>query len=438
MFFGVNCNKYLSEDKYMHQLKKYGAIGGAISLAFCWPLAVGQIGHHVISDGIAHLNSGSLKAEIVSYERGYLSSEVQTRYTVADPELASQLELDGLPAEFLVNSHVSHGLISLKATSTLDNVETFPLTLTTITQLNGNTDYTLAMDNWHQSMEGDGGAMVSVTPSTLKGHVTVLGEVSYDLNIPSVEIDFNTGEKMLLSNMTGSGQGRKQNSFWLGEQEINIADMSVFDSGQTSLFTMKSGQYKFSSSLDDASKRVNSQHVVSATKLLMPEGEADNLIVDLEFGDLDSHSFEQLVNMYQNNPVLTAADVQAAIPDVETLFSKGFYLSMNKMAVTLDDKGQFESTWKITVPEGTSNVTQNPAMILPALTGNLDTFFSNGLVEQYPFIKQGIDEAMAMEFISQDDKGYQIRAELKDGNLVFENGQKIPLMAILLPAMMQP
>ncbi|QFT36006.1 hypothetical protein GGC03_06175 [Vibrio sp. THAF191c] len=438
MFFGVNCKKYLSEDNYMHQLKKYGAIGGAIALALCWPLAVGQIGQNVIHDGITHLSNDSVKAEVVSYNRGYLSSEVQTRYTVADPELASQLEIDGLPTEFVVNSHVTHGLFSLKAESTLENAEQFPLTMTTVTQLNGNTDYSLELGNWHQTTEGDGGAMVSVTPSSLKGHVTVLGEVSYDLNIPSVEVDFDTGEKMLLSNITGSGLGRKQNSFWLGDQKINIAEVSVLDSTQAPLFSLKSGQYQFASSLDDASQRVNSKHVVSVDKLLMSEDEVDNLVLDLEFGDLDSSSFEHLVSMYQNNPVLTADDIQDAIPYVETLFSKGFYLSMNKMALTLGDNGEFESTWKITVPEGTTNVTQNPANILPSLTGNLDTFFSNGLVEQYPFIKQGVDEAMVMEFVSQNDKGYQIQAELKDGNLVFENGQQIPLMAILLPAMMQP
>lgn len=109
----------------MHQLKKYGAIGGAIALALCWPLAVGQIGQNVIHDGITHLSNDSVKAEVVSYNRGYLSSEVQTRYTVADPELASQLEIDGLPTEFVVNSHVTHGLFSLKAESTLKMPSSF-------------------------------------------------------------------------------------------------------------------------------------------------------------------------------------------------------------------------------------------------------------------------------------------------------------------------
>ena len=40
----------------MQNLKKIGAIGGAISLALCWPLAVGQIGQSIIEDGITNMN----------------------------------------------------------------------------------------------------------------------------------------------------------------------------------------------------------------------------------------------------------------------------------------------------------------------------------------------------------------------------------------------
>ena len=49
----------------MKQLRKIGAIGGAISLALCWPLAVGQIGQNAITDGVAKLNNSSNQAEIV-------------------------------------------------------------------------------------------------------------------------------------------------------------------------------------------------------------------------------------------------------------------------------------------------------------------------------------------------------------------------------------
>jgi uncharacterized protein YdgA (DUF945 family) len=420
------------------ELKKLGAIGGAIALALCWPLAVGQIGQSVIQDGITNLSSDSVKAEIVDYDRGYLSSTVTTRYTVLDPVLAEQLAIDGLPSEIVVNSDISHGLFSLSAESVLQDMPEFPLTLNTTTQLNGNTDFDLQLSAWNQVSEGVDGAIVSVTPSTLKGHVSVLGDITYDLDVPSVEIDFNSGEKVLMSGLSGQGTGKKMNSFWLGEQTLKVTEASVVNVDQTPLFSMHDSQYTFRSSFDEMAKTVNSQHQVDLNDLLTADGTVDSVSIDLAFGDLDSESFEKLVNLYQNNPMLTSADIETAIPYVENLFSKGFYLAMNKMAVKLSEDSEFESKWKITVPEGTSNVTQNPAMILPALTGDLNTFFSSGLVTEYPFIKQGIDEAMVMELIQETEQGYQIQAELKEGNLVFENGQQIPLMALLLPALLQP
>ncbi|RTZ16572.1 DUF945 family protein [Vibrio aquaticus] len=420
------------------ELKKIGAIGGAISLALCWPLAVGHIGQKVIEDGVVSLNNESVQAEIVEYDRGYFSSTVTTRYTVTDPTLAEQFAIDGLPSTILVHSDLSHGLLSLSAVSTLKDMPEFPLTLNTTTQLNGNTDYELTLSNWNQVTEGAEGAIVSVSPSTLKGHVSVLGDITYDLDIPSVEIDFNSGEKVLLSGLTGQGEGKKMNSFWLGEQTMKVGKASILDVSQQPLFALSDSQYSFNSSFDELAKTVSSGHKVELNNLLTADGEVDSVSIDLSFGDLDSESFEHLVNLYQNNPMLTSADIESAIPYVENLFSKGFYLAMNKMAVKLSDQSEFESRWKLTVPEGTSNVAQNPMMILPALTGQLDTFFSSGLVKEYPFIQQGVDEAMIMELIQETDKGYQIHAELKEGNLVFENGQQIPLMALILPALIQP
>lgn len=420
------------------ELKKLAAIGGAISLVLCWPLAVGQIGQNVVQDGVTHLNSDSIRAEVIEYDRGYLSSQVTTRYTVIDPMLAEQLVVDGLPTELVVNSQVSHGLISLSAESVLDNVDNLPLTLETVTQLNGNTEYTLTLDNWNQVTEGQDGAIVSVSPSTLSGHVTVLGDMTYQLDVPSVEIDFNSGEKMVLSGLQGEGEGKKVDSFWIGEQTFKLANAAIMSGEQSPLFSLSDSQYRFVSSFDEAAKTVSSQHIVDLNKLVTSDGDVDSVSLDLAFGDLDSEAFAHLVTLYQNNPVPSNDDIQAAIPYVDSLFSKGFYLAINKMEVNLNEQSRFETTWSINVPKGTDNVTQNMAMILPALTGDIDTYFSNGLVTQYPFIQQGIDEAMVMELMQQSDTGYRIKAQLIEGSLLFENGQEIPLMALLLPALMQP
>ncbi len=420
----------------MQDLKKYGAIGGAIALALIWPLAVGHIGQKVVEDGVAHLNNESVTSEIVEYDRSYLSSVVKTRYTITDAVLAEQMAIDGMPTELMVVSHVSHGLMSLSATSTLENVEDFPLELETVTQLNGNTHYSLKLDSYNQVTEGPSGAIVSISPSTLSGDVTVLGDISYKLDIPSVEVDFNTGEKMQINHLSGDGAGKKMNSFWLGEQTLTLDEFSVSDVDQQPLMHVNAVRYEFNSKIDEADNSLSSQHVVNATDIAYPDGVLDKLEVDFAFGGLDSGAFDKLVTLYQNNPVLTNEDIQTAIPLVESLFSKGFYLAMNKMALTMGGNGEFETKWRLDVPQGTDNVAQDPMMILPALTGNIETYFSNELVAQYPFIKQGLDEAFVMEMVKQNDAGYQIQADLKEGNLVFENGQKIPLMALMMPALM--
>lgn len=383
---------------------------------------------------MTHVSHPSVQAEIVKYDRGYLSSEVTTRYVITDPNLVEQLALDGLPSEYLVNSHVEHGLLSLKATSVLDNMDELPLTLNTVTQLNGNTDYSLVLDNWNQANDG---AMMSITSSELKGHVTVLGEMTYQLAIPSVEVDFSSGEKLLIAGIEGSGDGRIQSGFWLGEQSLKIADMSVFDTEQSPMVAMKNAQYQFSSALTEATERVSSQHVVSLDSIETEHGNVDKFLMDMELGNLDAKSFEYLVNVYQNNPELTPEDIESVIPYVDTLFAKGFHLTMNNLSVSLADKGNFETKWRVEVPEGTENITQNPDAILPALKGDLDTYVSDELLNLFPMLNQAVQEATANEFVVKKDQGYQVKAELKDGNLVFENGQKLPLLALLLPVMMQ-
>ncbi len=416
----------------MHQLKKWGAIGGAISLVLCWPLAVGQIGQGVIRDAIEHLNSDSLKAEVVAYDRGYLSSTVKTRYQVLDPKFASQLNRDGLPTEFLVISQVSHGLVSLAAESHFADAEQIPLTLTTTTQLNGNTHFDIALDNWHYVAKNNDKVLVSLASSSLSGRLTVLGELTYQLDIPSVELDFASGDKLSVTQIHANGQGKRTNSFWIGEQALAIGDAAIVDRNQNSAFHMQDARYHFTSSEDPVTHRVGGQHVIELNNLKTAQGEVNQFSVDVSFGDLDSQAFSQLLDVYQNNPTLSDAQIKTAVDSIETLFSKGFYLSLNTLRAKIGD-GDFTSSFALKVPEGTSNVAKNPLAVLPALTGTVDSYVSEPLLQAFPTIKQVVDEAIVMEIVDQTKSGYRIEAQLENSNLVFKNGQKIPLMALLLP-----
>ncbi len=74
--------------------------------------------------------------------------------------------------------------------------------------------------------------------------------------------------------------------------------------------------------------------------------------------------------------------------------------------------------------------------ILPSLTGGVEAFVSNQLVADIPAIKQSVDELMVMEMLTQNQDGYQFNADIKEGNMVFSNGNKVPLIALFMSAMM--
>lgn len=420
----------------MKTLKRIGAVGGAISLALCWPLAVGQIGQNVITDGIKHINNGKVKVELVSYDRGYLSSQVKTRYTIVDPAIKQQMEAEGFPADVIMNSEVQHGLLSLSAVSTFPDYPQLPLVINSTTRLNGNTEYTAKTESWHYTNSGENGFTLSMMPMVFTGTATALGELTYSTTIPSIDIDFTTGEKVQFSQLTGEGQGKQQNGFWIGQQKIALDAFDARDTAGDSLFSAKHLSYQFTSALDEPQQRFSSQHIAKIGELVNESGTVHDVQMDFTLDGVDSQSFEQLSNIYQEHPDMSPDAISQALPYVDTLFAKGFKLTMNNMALKVGE-GEFNSNWSLGIPEGTKDVLQDPGIILSSLTGNVDTFVSTQLAMDYPFVQQGIDELVVMEMATQSDKGYQLQADIKEGNVVFANGQQVPLVALLMPLMMQ-
>ncbi len=419
----------------MEQLKKYAAIGGGVSLLLCWPLAVGQIGQTIVKDAVASADYPSVAVEIVDYDRGYLSSTVTTRYTITDPILVEQFELDGLQTSYDLVTDLSHGLISISSHSKLVDVENFPLTIDTDTQLNGNTDFVVSLDNWQYMAEAPEAVKVVTSPIKLTGSVTTLGHIDYQFSLPSLEVEFETAEKFVLNNMQASGSGKQVDGFWFGDQSVHLEGAEVVDPTGEATMAISDTKYTFNAETDEQNERLSTTHLVELSSIKTPEGEATNVVFDFAMGDFNLEAFQQLLAIYQSAVELSPAEVQNLMPYVDVLFSDGFYVGLNKMTLTLG-AGEFESKWRIEVPQGTENASQDPMQVLPALTGNLNTFFSTELVEEYPFIRQGVDEAIVMEMVKETPKGYEINATLESGHLVFESGQKVPLLALLFSVMM--
>ncbi|EEZ00399.1 hypothetical protein VOA_000457 [Vibrio sp. RC586] len=418
----------------MKSIKMIGAVGGAVALGLCWPLAVGQIGESAIKDGLANFESASTKAELVNYQRGYLSSQMQTRYRITDPAIVAQLEAEGIPTEILVDSKLTHGLMGVSAVSTLPQFPQFPLQILSNTHLNGNTDYTVKLDQWNYVFQGEEPVTVTVEPAQMVGSVTTLGEVTFQLNMPKMILDFENQAQMVLSQISGDGQGKESEGLWLGSQSFKLDKLSVNQAGQTE-FDVDGFTYHFTSALDGTQTRFTTAHQMKVANAKYSEGEFKDFALDFTLGDLDTAATTALSKLYQGSAEMTDQEVEQILPQVETLFNKGFFISIDKFAANISG-GDFASNLRLSVPEGTQNVLQDPMAVVPALTGQTKTFISHQLVEAFPFIQEGIDQLMMMEMMKQDDKGYTLDAEIKEGNLVFSSGKTMPLVMLLMPLMM--
>ena len=419
----------------MKKLKLIGAVGGAVSLALCWPLAVGQIGQNVISDGLKHVSNNDISAELISYDRGYLSSHAQTRFTVTNPVLKLQMQHEGLPTEVIVDSDIRHGLASISSVSTFPDYPESPLVVNSTTQLNGNTRFFSTLDNWHYQSEGPDSVAISILSSQVTGTVTALGQMDFNVTIPSIALNFETGENMLISDFSGQGNGKQDSGFWIGKQNITLGSLTVDDGLGSTLFSAESTSYQFESEFNTEKSRFTSNHKMNVGKVMVDDGEVNNVQLDFTLGDADREAFLALSNIYQSNPYLEAEDLEKAMPHVDSLFSKGFFVSIKPFALNLGE-GEFSSKMTLNIPEGTNDVQKDPSVIMSALTGDLEAFASNQLVNDYPIIQQGVDELLMMEMMTQDDKGYQLKADIKEGNVVFSNGQKVPLFALFMYGMM--
>ncbi|MGL4192594.1 DUF945 family protein [Vibrio misgurnus] len=418
----------------MKSIKIIGAVGGAVALGLCWPLAVGQIGESVIKDGLNRFESSSITAELVSYQRGYLSSHMQTRYQISDPILAAQLQAEGIPSEIVVDSQLQHGLFGIAAISTLPQYPQFPVQMHSTTHLNGNTDYTVNLEQWNYMFQGEVPVSVMIEPTQLTGSVTKLGEITFQLSMPNVVFDFENQAQMVLSQMTLEGQGKESDGLWLGAQNFKLGKLGVNQAGQTEL-DLDGFAYHFTSALDKTLTRFTTAHQMQIAKLQYSEGEWQDIGLDFTLGDLDTEATKALSQLYQNAPEMSEQDIAQILPQVDALFQQGFFIAIDKFTAKISG-GHVTSDWRLAVPEGTQNLLQDPLAVIPALTGQSKTFVSHQLAESFPFIQQAVDQLVMMEMMTQNEQGYTLEAEIKDGNVVFPSGKTMPLMMLIMPLLM--
>ncbi|NLS11370.1 YdgA family protein [Vibrio sp. SM6] len=417
----------------MTNLKKWAGAGGALALILCWPLAVGQIGQSVVEKELNNRELALVDVTVESYDRGYLSSTVMTRLTVRDAALQAQLKAEGLPDSYLVHSTLSHGLASISAKSTLANV-TWPLTLNTTTQLNGDTEFDFQLAAIRQS-ELKPGLTVSVDASSFTGNVAIDGLMQFALTVPSVRVTNPEGAHLTLTQVQGTGEGRNNGGYWLGTQSLKLKRVA-FEEPQAVTITSDDIVITSDTQLNENGSRITSDTRAVLGALQLPDEPTVN---DLTFGfsmsQLDVTAFNGIVDALQHQNEADALEPAVVLGHLDTLFNKGFAVAIDEFSMRIDD-GTMNASVHWQVPEGTTGLKQNPMQLLAKTNGEMKSYVSQTLVEKYPNLQQGVDELIISEMAEEVQGGYQMNTQLLNGNIQFANGEQVPLFNLLMPIFM--
>jgi hypothetical protein len=248
-------------------------------------------------------------------------------------------------------------------------------------------------------------------------------------DIPAIKLSFETGEAVSLTGIDGFIKGQKDGYFWAGEQQVNVAKLLSLSSEEYVSASTSNMSY-YSNTLDEQSvDSLKSNIVIKANDVVIEQEKVlDSMNVDLIIGGINKQFAEKLLTMAQDDVELSQPEFIRAAED---LVAQGMYLSLNQAKFEIDD-GVFESNFRLELLAGLENFTENAMQVLPALTGNIEATITNPLLDSVPVMQQAVDELVVMELAETVDNGYRVAATISDGNMVFDSGEEIPLIALFM------
>ncbi|PKF49737.1 DUF945 family protein [Enterovibrio nigricans] len=433
---------------------KYAAIGGAVSLALIWPFASGHVGESVYDREVQNLQSPYVSIEKVTYDRGYLSSQVKTLVNLKG-QIKDDFEAEGLPTTYIFDSEVSHGFLSLGTTTTLEMTPEIkavtdllwpmgesPVEFKTETSVFGDTEYSA---NLKAIKASDDDFSLTTTPLAMAGTVDKDGNNVFSMSWPSVDMaSDDSGEKLSIKDVTGTGTGYMlDGEVWIGKQTFNVAT-ALFDDALGTVITLNnisadmgsnvSADTEKSADADSENvRRLDNKSLVSVGKLTVSDVfTIDNFKLGVSINDLDYHSILSLSTMSNtmgDEPTdQEIADMAAAL---DTLVERGLGLEIQPLELDAPE-GHVDASFDLTLAPGAANATQDIGAMINKLTGNLNITVPSAYVEAAPQLAPMINNLEEYGFISQGNEGVKLSAKIEGEEAVSPSGERMPLGFLMM------
>ena len=300
----------------------YGVVAVLGASALAVPFVGGKVMEGVVRDGVAKINSKyadsgqDIKAEIIRYERGYASSEIEWKI-----DFGKLKEVYGIDGIILVD-RAEHGYSGIVSKTSLEKNPWYerlvkeklggkdPLHLTTRYSFTGGTETTATLDGFTVQAEG---VDIAVKP----GHTTM----AFDKEFKRVKSQgswqgLSAGEQMNLKDITYSADLTMIEPFtyiWSGAANMAMAGLTIKEQGQDIDLSGVKIDYKLT--FDQAANSLGAVADYRVASLVAGPETVRDLGAKISVGGLSASGYDEFMKVYTKTVGAMAGDMAGAKND---------------------------------------------------------------------------------------------------------------------------
>lgn len=435
---------------------KSGAIAGAIALAVAWPFAIGQIGQTTIERELDNLpESTNWLVDTVSYQRGYLSSEMITRVSLIG-EMKTEFASNGLPTSFDLLSHLDHGLLGISGLSSIQMTpelkkwteilwtsDISPLSIKTYFSVLGSVKFDAILAAIDRKRDD---SSLTSSPLYFTGEVDKSGNTHYKISIPLVDAVNKHGETLFVKDFISTGNGKMQDHFWIGQQDILVATVGVDDANGRKM-TINNFAIEVNNNLKNQQENINS--VASAAPLLLDNSSVfsfqqltvsnefvlNNFTVGLHLSGIDYASLVVLLQaLTAFGESATTNALSTLIQALDSVVNKGLDVNINPIAVSTP-QGPVNANLHVGVAAGIFDVNQNINALTAGLQGNVFVDVPSVYLRNVPAISAALDNFARYGFVSETENRVTLTMKIEHDHALSPNGKKVPISTLIMDMM---
>lgn len=394
-----------------------------------------------------------INLEVVRYDRGFSSSEIEYKLNLG--KLKDMLKVDSV----VVIDRASHGLTSVTSTSSLEKnpwytqaIENYvegsdPLTMETEYKLLGDIISTITIDAFTLKAEGE---TVDIRPGTITAQTN--REFKKFVSEGNWE-GLSASDLITFSAMSFESDIELISTFiYRGTSLVTMDGISVQEEDKR--VEMKGLKVSSDVQYDETADRLAIDANYALDLMVTPEGNMENLDLDLHIAGVDGTAYEEAAEIYmdmmgsffeifaqhQDDPEMMEEVMQAQMMGLgmqmvgvyEKFLKQGLELSIKKLNATLP-MGNVEGALSlilnkdVTMAQMLPMATQ-PNLVFEYLTLNSDITLPKALTGDNPMLTAPLLPGMETGFFVEEGDYFKHKGETKD-NKFFLNGAAVDLNA---------